>query len=47
MSKAHRINSIKNADRILVFHKKKFVEEGTYDKLVAKRGVFWKLTTDV
>lgn len=35
---AHRLSTIKNVDRILVFHQGKIVEEGTYDELANKDG---------
>lgn len=35
---AHRLSTIKNVDRILVFHQGKIVEEGTYEELANKDG---------
>ena len=40
---AHRLATIRNADRILVFHEGKIVESGTFDELVAKNGRFAQL----
>lgn len=40
---AHRLSTIKNVDRILVFDKGKIVQEGTYDELSAKEGEFKNL----
>ncbi|MCR5670542.1 MAG: ATP-binding cassette domain-containing protein [Butyrivibrio sp.] len=40
---AHRLSTIKNCDRILVLDDGKVAEEGTYDELVAKQGIFAKL----
>ncbi len=40
---AHRLATIRNADRILVFHEGKIVERGTFDELVAKNGRFAQL----
>lgn len=37
---AHRLSTIRNVDRILVFDKGKIVQEGTYDELAAKEGPF-------
>jgi glucan exporter ATP-binding protein len=37
---AHRLATIRNADKILVFHEGKIVESGTFDELVAKNGRF-------
>ena len=40
---AHRLSTIKNVDRILVFDNGKIVEEGTYDELKEKGGAFSEL----
>jgi len=40
---AHRLATIRNADRILVFHEGKIVERGTFDELVALNGRFAQL----
>jgi ATP-binding cassette subfamily B protein len=40
---AHRLATIRNADRILVFEEGKIVETGTFDDLVAKGGRFAEL----
>ncbi|GEP02153.1 glucan ABC transporter ATP-binding protein/ permease [Methylobacterium oxalidis] len=37
---AHRLATIRNADRILVFHEGRIVEAGTFDALVAEGGRF-------
>ena len=37
---AHRLATIRNADRILVFDKGRIIESGTFDELVARGGVF-------
>lgn len=38
---AHRLNSIKDADQIVVLHKGAVIEEGTHEELVAKRGAYY------
>ena len=40
---AHRLSTIKNVDRILVFDNGKIVQEGTYDELSTKEGEFKNL----
>lgn len=40
---AHRLSTIRHADRIVVMEKGRIVEMGTYDELVEKRGVFYEL----
>ncbi len=40
---AHRLSTIKQCDRIIVLDKGKIAEDGTYDELVAKDGVFAEL----
>ena len=40
---AHRLSTIKNCDRILVMEGGKFIEDGTYDELIEKGGVFAEL----
>ncbi|HEX8165334.1 MAG TPA: glucan ABC transporter ATP-binding protein/ permease [Beijerinckiaceae bacterium] len=40
---AHRLATIRNADRILVFDQGRIVESGTFDELVAKGGRFAEL----
>ena len=37
---AHRLSTIMNADRIVVIHNGEIVEQGTYDELMKKQGVF-------
>ncbi|GJD56758.1 glucan ABC transporter ATP-binding protein/ permease [Methylobacterium dankookense] len=40
---AHRLATIRNADRILVFHEGRIVESGTFDELVDQDGRFAEL----
>ena len=40
---AHRLATVKKADRILVFDKGKIVAEGTHDALVAEGGLYARL----
>lgn len=37
---AHRLSTIRDCDRIIVLHEGKVAEEGTYDELIAKGGIF-------
>ena len=37
---AHRLSTIKNCDRIVVLDGGKIVEEGNYESLMAKKGLF-------
>jgi ATP-binding cassette subfamily B multidrug efflux pump len=40
---AHRLSTIKNADRILVIHKGQIWEQGGHDELLARAGVYARL----
>ncbi len=40
---AHRLSTIRDADRILVLHRGVVAEAGTHDELVAGRGLYWRL----
>lgn len=40
---AHRLSTIRNCDRIIVMDKGQIVEEGAYEALMEKRGLFYKL----
>lgn len=44
---AHRMSTIKSCDRIIVLHKGKVVEDGSYDDLVRKNGYFAKLEAGI
>lgn len=40
---AHRLSTIRNADKIIVMENGEMVEVGTYDELMAKQGKFFRL----
>ena len=40
---AHRLSTIQNADKILVFHKGRIVEMGSHQELLKNRGMYYKL----
>ena len=42
---AHRLSTIKNADRIAVVNNGTIAEIGTYEELMAKQGLFYKMQT--
>lgn len=43
---AHRLSTIKNADRILVIDEGKILEEGNHDKLIKQKGKYYNLYTN-
>ena len=40
---AHRLSTVRNCDRIIVMDKGRIAEEGTYEELMAKKGLFHSL----
>jgi len=40
---AHRLSTIQDMDKILVFHKGKLREAGSHQRLLAMRGIYYKL----
>lgn len=40
---AHRLSTVRDADRILVIERGRIVESGTYDELMAGKGAFYRL----
>ncbi|MFK7857072.1 MAG: ATP-binding cassette domain-containing protein [Granulosicoccus sp.] len=42
---AHRLSTVRHADRICVLHKGQLIEQGTYEELMAANGAFKRLAT--
>ncbi|MEG1577116.1 MAG: ATP-binding cassette domain-containing protein, partial [Clostridium sp.] len=42
---AHRLTTIRNADRILVLSENQIVEEGSHEELMEKKGMYYQLYT--
>ena len=40
---AHRLSTVKNADKIIVLEKGKLIEEGTHEELTKKKGAYYEL----
>jgi ABC-type multidrug transport system fused ATPase/permease subunit len=40
---AHRLSTIQDMDKILVFHKGRLRESGSHQRLLAMRGIYYKL----
>ena len=43
---AHRLSTVRSADRILVIQNGKITEDGTHHELIAKRGYYYQLYTN-
>jgi ABC-type multidrug transport system fused ATPase/permease subunit len=43
---AHRLATVRGADRILVVSNGEIEETGTHEELMEKRGVYWQLYTE-
>lgn len=41
---AHRLSTIRHCDRIIVLDKGKIAEEGTFEELMAKKGLFYEMS---
>ncbi len=40
---AHRLSTVRDADRIVVIHKGEKAEEGSHDELIARQGLYYRL----
>lgn len=44
---AHRLSTVRNADRILVLEQGEIAESGTHAELLARRGHYWRMVSQV
>ena len=42
---AHRLHTLRRADRILVFDQGRLVEQGSHEALMARQGLYWRMFT--
>ena len=42
---AHRLSTVIRCDRIVVLDRGRVAEQGTYDELMARRGLFYQLAS--
>ena len=40
---AHRLSTVRGADKIIVLSRGKIIEQGTHEQLIEKRGRYYKL----
>ena len=42
---AHRLSTVRDCDRVLVFHRGRLREEGPHEELLARRGIYYRLAS--